>query len=119
MIESFKGEKKMIRDQKDPQNWDDEKVEKELQSWIETYRDLLIQLAKTGKNYVHQYQNGNTREFSPAQMVYENMPFPELDESITFWLAGDKEKAVEAFFKQCEAGLQLFAENEAERRVLR
>lgn len=107
----------MIRDQKDPQNWDDEKVEKELQSWIETYRDLLIQLAKTGKNYIHQYHNGNTKEFSPAQMVYENMPFPELDEAINLWLAGDKERAFDEFCVQCEAGLEAFAENEAEMRV--
>lgn len=108
----------MIRDQKDPQNWDGEKVEKELESWIETYRDLLIQFAKTKKNYIHQYHNGNTIEFSPGKIVYDSMPLPELDSAITFWLAGDKEKAFEEFCKQCEAGLQTFAENEAEMRVI-
>jgi hypothetical protein len=107
----------MLKDQKDPQNWDDEKIEKELQSWIETSRGLLIRLAKTGKNYIHQYHNGNTIEFIPGRMVYDNMPLPELDEAINFWLSGDKEKAFEEFCKQCEAGLQRFAENEAEGRV--
>lgn len=108
----------MLRDQKDPQNWDWEKVEKEMQSWTEMYRDLLIQLAKMGKYYLEQHQDGRTRSFNPAQLVYENMPEPELDNAITFWLAGDKEKAFEEFCKQCEAGLQTFAENEAERRFM-